>query len=204
MKRFSDDAPLFASGLLERVPEPGGAQPSLLAQALTPDEAIVSWLLGEYRPHDDLAGHAALFTPGDGEADRVVAGKAWRALQPALQGDGGRPPVIIFHGPDQAGQEAAARLAAATLHLPILSVDLAAAINPDRPALRVLRAALRDASLTGAIALLLGWDACLTPDPAGNAALADLLALIDRHPHWVAIPGRSTWPAPVAERQRHL
>ncbi len=203
LARFSDDAPLFASGLLERVPEPGGAQPSLLAQALTPDEAIVSWLLGEYRPHDDLAGHAALFTPDGGEADRVLAGKAWPALQPALQADGGRPPVIIFHGPDQAGQEAAARLAAATLHLPILSVDLAAAINPDRPALRVLRAALRDASLTGAIALLLGWDACLTPDPAGTSALADLLALIDRHPQWVVIAGQSTWQA-RGERQRHL
>ena len=51
-------------------------------------------------------------------------------------------------------------------------VDLAAAINPDRPALRVLRAALRDASLTGAMACLVGWDACLTPDPGGNAAAA--------------------------------
>src|SRR5262245_1635474 len=60
LARFADDAPLFAFGLLERVAESSGATPSLLAQALTPDEAIVAWLLGEYRPHSDLAGHAAL------------------------------------------------------------------------------------------------------------------------------------------------
>jgi hypothetical protein len=202
LARFAEDAPLFASGLLERVPEPGGAQPSLLAQALTPDEAIVSWLLGEYRPHDDLGGHATLITPTGSEADRVLAGKAWPALQPALQHEASLPPVLIFHGPDQAGQEAAARLAAVALHLPILRVDLAAAINPDRPPVRVLRAALRDASLTGAMACLLGWDACLTPDPAGNTALADLLALIDRHPQWVVIAGQATWQARGSERER--
>jgi len=204
LARFAEDAPLLASGLLERVPEQGGAQPSLLAQALTPDEAIVSWLLSEYQPHHDLGRHATLITLTGSEADRVLAGKAWPALQPALQLEASPPPVLIFHGPDQAGQEAAARLAAATLRLPILRVDLSAAINPDRPPLRVLRAALRDASLTGAIACLVGWDACLAPDPAGNTPLADLLALIDRHRQWVVIAGQSTWQARGSERERHL
>ncbi len=203
LARFSDDAPLFASGLLERVPEPGGAAPSLLAQALTPDEAIVAWLLGEYRPHGDLAGHADLLNPTDAAGDQVLAGKNWSALQPALRQTGELPPVLVFHGPDQAGQEAVARLAAAALQRPLLRVDLSAAINPDQPAQRVLRAALRDASLTGAIPLLLGWDACLAAEAAG-ASLSDLLLLIDRHPQLVIIAGQATWQARGSARQRHL
>ena len=207
LARFSDDAPLFRGGLLERVPEPGGGQPSLLAQALTPDEAIVAWLLGEYRPHPDLAGHAELQAPQQSEADRVLAGKAWPAIQPALRLGPDLAPVLIFHGADQAGQEATARLVAAALERPLLRVDLAAAIGPERPPQRALRAALRDASLTGAIPCLLGWDACLTLEaagPAGSAALADLLILIDRHPQLVIIAGQSAWQARGSERERHL
>src|SRR5262249_22301903 len=115
LARFSDDAPLFAHGLLERVTEPGGAQPSLLAQALAPDEAIVAWLLGEYRPHTELAGHANLLKSTESRADQVLAGPAWASVQPALQPEVGPLPVLIFHGPNQAAQEAVARLAAAQL-----------------------------------------------------------------------------------------
>jgi hypothetical protein len=46
LARFSDDAPLFAYGLLKRMPEPAGAQPSLLAEALAADEAIVAGCWG--------------------------------------------------------------------------------------------------------------------------------------------------------------
>ncbi len=204
LARFSDEAPLLEAGLLERVPEPNGAQPSLLAQALVADEAIIAWLLGEYRPHADLGGHAALLAPAGSEADLVLAGQTWPALAPALRPDAGLPPVLVFHGPDQAGQEATARLAAARLKRPLLRVDLAAAINPDRSALRVLRAALRDARLTGAIACLLGWDACLAPEPASQPGLAELLLLIDRHPEWVIIAGQAIWQARGSERERHL
>jgi hypothetical protein len=204
LARFAEDAPLFANGLLERVAEPNGVQPSLLAQALTADEAIVAWLLGEYRPHADLGGHAMLLAPLGNDAERVLAGKAWPALEAALPAGDTLPPILIFYGPDQAGQEAAARLTAAALGRPVLRVDLAAAINPDRPAGRVLRAALRDASLTGAMACLLGWDACLTPDPGGNTAVVDLLALVDGHPQLLVIAGQSAWQARGSERARHL
>jgi SpoVK/Ycf46/Vps4 family AAA+-type ATPase len=68
----------------------------------------------------------------------------------------------------------------------------------------VLRAALRDASLTGAIPCLLGWDACLAPEQAGGAGLAELLMLIDRHPQIVIIAGQSPWQARGSQRQRHL
>ncbi len=209
LARFSNDAPLFRSGLLERLYEPGGAQPSLLGQALAPDGAIVAWLLGEYRPHADLAGHATLLAPAAGGpegdlADRVLAGSAWPALRPALSQGVDVPPVVTFHGADQAGQEAAARLMAAALQWPLLRVDLAAAINPDRPAARVVRAALRDAGLTRAIAYLAGWDACLAPDAAGSSALGDLLDLIDEFPQWVIIAGQAGWQARGGVRRRHM
>jgi hypothetical protein len=85
LARFSDDAPLFAYELLKRVPESAGTQTSLLDQALAADEAIVAWLLGEYRPYTDLAGHAVLVNPRETGADRVLASKAWPALRPVLR-----------------------------------------------------------------------------------------------------------------------
>jgi hypothetical protein len=56
LARFSETAPLFAEGLLERVPEPARARASLLGQGLTPDKAIKALFLADYRPHADLGG----------------------------------------------------------------------------------------------------------------------------------------------------
>jgi hypothetical protein len=115
--------------------------------------------------------------------------------------------MLVFHGRDQARQEATARLVAAALKRMLLRVDLAAAVGPERPALRVVRAALREASLTDAIPCLFGWDACLTAEaagPTGGAALGDQLSLIDRHPQLVIIAGQTAWQARGSQRERHL
>ena len=207
LARFSESAPLFAEGLLERVPELAGAQASLLGQGLTPDEAIVAWLLGDYRPHADLGGQASLARTDITEADKVLAGKAWPALSPALKTPTIPAPVLVFFGPDQAGQEATARLVAATIQRPLLSVNLTAAVGPDRSPQSVVRAALRDARLTGAIPYLAGWEACLAPEAgsaSGNAPIIDLLAQIDRHPQWVIIASQAAWQARGSQRERHL
>jgi hypothetical protein len=115
--------------------------------------------------------------------------------------------MLAFHGRDQAGQEATGRPVAAALKRMLLRVDLAAAVGPERPALRVMRAALPNAGLTNAISCLFGWDACLTAEaagPTGGAALGDLLSLIDRHPQLVIIAGQTAWQARGSQRERRL
>jgi hypothetical protein len=203
LTRFADDAPLLAHALLERAPEAGGLAPSLLGQSLLPDEAIVAWLLGNYRPHADLAGHARLIQAGTPEHDDILAGKAWPALQPALRATGGRPPVLVFHGPDQAGQEAAARLVAGDVGRSLLQIDLAQVVSPEKTAPEVVRAALRDARLTGAIPCLLGWDACLAPDTR-TTPVGDIQAQVNAFPHLVVIAGTATWQARGREQDRNL
>ena len=203
LSRFADGAPLLAHGLVERTQEPGGLAPTLLGQSLAPDEAIVAWLLGQYRPHASLSGQAKLVPPAKTAADEILAGKAWQALRPALGATTGRPPGLVFHGPDQAGQEAAARLAAGELDRPLLRVDLARAIGPEKPAPEVVRAALRDARLTGAIPCLLGWDACLAPDTR-STPVGDVQAQVNAHPGLVIIAGGSVWQARDREQDRNL
>jgi SpoVK/Ycf46/Vps4 family AAA+-type ATPase len=203
LRRFADGAPLLAYALLERAPDAPGMAPSLLGQSLLPDEAIVAWLLGNYRPHADLGTHARLTPGGNPVHDEILAGKAWPALQPALRDTGGRPAVLVFHGPDQAGQEAAARLVAGELYRPLLRVDLTQAVSAEMPAPSVVRAALRDARLTGAIPFLLGWDACLATDMR-NTPVGDIQNQVNEHPQLVIIAGGSTWQARGREQDRNL
>ena len=51
LSHFADNAPLLRHHLLERISETAGPLPNLLSQSLTADEAVVAWLLGDYRPH---------------------------------------------------------------------------------------------------------------------------------------------------------
>jgi hypothetical protein len=203
LARFSDDAPLFKYQLLERAAEAGSGKPSLLSQSLAPDEAIVAWLLGNYQPHADLGPRAVLLPLEESPAlaaDRVVAAEAWPPLEHALA-EAAEPPVLVFYGPDQASQEATARLLAARLGRPLLLVGLDLAVNPERPAMRAVTLALRDARLTGAIPCLTGWDACLLPSGSPpSAVLAELFA----YPDLAIVAGQSAWLPAGLERARPL
>ncbi len=201
--RFADDAPLLRHQLLERAAEAGPVQPTLLGQSLVCDEAVVSWLLGDYRPSSDLAAHLSLAQPQPGRTEQVLAGDHWPALQHAVTGQA-QPPVVVFYGVDQAGQRATAHLLAGAVQRPLLAVELDRLLGPDRPAVSVLRRVLRDARLNGAVPLILGWDACLAPDPAGGLPLSDALAEVCRYPGLAVIAGQMPWQAKGIDRERHL
>ncbi len=202
LSRFADEAPLLRHHLVERVAEASGPQPNLLSQSLVADEAVVAWLLGDYRPHPSLAGHIRLSAPAADETDRVLAGSHWPALRQALTLQA-QAPVIALHGVDQAGQEAATRLLAAELKRPLFTVTLDR-LGAERSPLPVLRLALRDARLAGAVPVVAGWDACLTADPSGGVPLPEALDEIIRYADVVVIASRAAWQAKGVPRARHL
>jgi hypothetical protein len=198
LSHFAADAPLFKYEILERVTDSGAARPLWLSQTLYPDETIVAWLLGKYQPHAALGSHAALRWPQPNQTDQLLAAEIW----PHLERAAAQQPLIAFYGPDQASQQAAARLLAAQLQRPLLTVDLAAVTVGGVPVSRALRLALRDARLTGAIPYLTGWDAGL----ADGAPPPDLLAQVCAHPGLVLLAGPTRWqPRGMdPERERSL
>jgi hypothetical protein len=199
MARFADEGTLLRCHLVERLGEPGATRPPLLAQGLIPDEAVVSWLLGRYQPHADLAQHARLTTVSS-PADSPLLDPAQReALQTVLDLPGDAP-LVIFRGPDTLSQDEAARRLAGRARRPLLTVDLAAAIESGAAPLRVVQMALRDGRLTGAIPYLCHWDACLVEGAAPPGLLAELYA----YPGLVIAGGQAPWLAQGIARTRPL
>jgi hypothetical protein len=79
-------------------------------------------------------------------------------------------------------------------------VNLAAATGDGPSPLRTLRLALRDARLTGAIAYLAGWDACLDDGAPPPEVLAELCA----YPDLAVVAGRAAWQPKGIARGREL
>ncbi len=207
--RFADDAPLFKYHLLDRGREQGSGHTPLLGQMLSLDPAVVSWLLGRYAPHSALGGHANLLWPEADESDVLLAGGEDRCKE-LLECVGGEStstqsgaPVVVFHGPDDVSQRAAARVLAAYAERSLLSVDLAPVIQGGVDPLLALRLALRDARLTGAIPFLTGWDSCFSSDKVA-APPPDLLEELCGCPGLVIVAGRSAWRPSGTGRQRPL
>ncbi|MEW5960307.1 MAG: hypothetical protein AB1801_21485, partial [Chloroflexota bacterium] len=78
---FAPTAPLFNYQLLERKAETGAP---LLGQTLAVDEAIVTWLLGNYQPHADLGTQAALLWPQPDAAVTGLLAARWPSLERAV------------------------------------------------------------------------------------------------------------------------
>jgi SpoVK/Ycf46/Vps4 family AAA+-type ATPase len=80
-------------------------------------------------------------------------------------------------------------------------VDLGAALRDGASPAGLVRLALRDARLTGAVAFFSNWDACL--GEAGTPPL-DVLAELYAHPDTAVVAGRAAWQARGLERDRPL
>ena len=123
--------------------------------------------------------------------DELLAAEAW----PQLANLGQEPVVLAFYGPDRESQAATARLFAGRRDQALLTVDLSALLKmessakpPPDPA-TVLRFALRDARLTGALPFLTGVDACLEE----GGLPAALLAILAEHPGTVITASAKRW-----------
>ena len=196
LSHFAAEAPLFKYRLLERVSDGGSGKPGLLNQLLLPDESIVAWLLGRYRPRAEFRANAALVWPHENRQDRLLAAGKWAQLEGAVA----ERPIMAFYGPDGASQLAAARLLAAHVRRPILRVDLAAVMDGELSALDALRLTLRDARLTRAIPYISGWDTCLTDGAPPPELLEELCAYHDL----AIVGGQTLWRPAGIERDRNV
>jgi hypothetical protein len=192
---LSQDGPLFRHHLIERHVDTSPT--NLLGQALSVDPAVVGWLLGRYRPSPALGRSARLLDiqQVDDPFVAVLATKELEELLPVL----GQKPVVVFYGPDQAAQEAAAKHCAAHLGRPLLVVALSEGGPAGDEAAQKVSLALRDAALLGAIPCLLHWEACL--DENKNVRAGTLQSICD-HPDLVLLCSESAWQVAGLARQR--
>ena len=194
LARFYDGAPLMRNQILARVPE-NNHQP-LLSQSLSIDETILKWLLGNYyQPNPDLS--ARLVWPAPEQPGEIPL---HGHIKEQLSASSPDRPVYVFHGKDSASQEAAARWFAAYLARPLLSVDLAASRIEESSIEALLRLALRDACLVGAIPYLQGWDGCLED----GAPRPELLAKVYEFPGAIILASEGTWLSRGVVRERRL
>ena len=203
LPHFAENAPLRKHRLLMPVREPGIIEPPLLNQAFRPDPTIVAWLLGDYQLPAKLGPSASLIQPLTTETDGVLAGNTLRQLWPGFEQedgqDAGQPLIFAFYGADEMSQFAAARLLAAKMKRPLLSVDLADVPATGPSWLETLELTLRDAQLTQAIPFC-RWDSCLND----GAPPPDLLERLCAYPGWVIVASSEMWQSRKINRQQRL
>jgi ATP-dependent 26S proteasome regulatory subunit len=194
LPHFFDEAPLLSFRLLQHGPDSDQHPSSLLSQRLDVDPAIVAWLLGTYRPPREMQGQITM-SGGQRQEDQILAPTV---PEIHLQQEGF--PLIIFYGPDALAQDAAARLTAARLDSPLLTLHLAAITEETVPRSKALSLALRDARLNSAVPYIKGWDAYLRDGHPPTEILAELYA----HPGPLIIGGERRWHARGVTRDRPL
>ena len=190
----ADDAPLRRHHLVELLVEPG--QTLLITQALAADTSIVTWLLlGDYRPNEMLRDHVAY------EAETVPdVGLLTEETREGITAVATDNPILTFYDQDELKQQAAAQWLAVKRQQPLLTLNLATAMQAEILPLTAVRLALRDALLTNAIPRIMGWDSCLrddTPPP-------ELLTAVCQHPNLVIISGEKKWQPRNVQRDRRL
>lgn len=208
LEHFTDSAPLFKYRLLERAHEPGVANTSLLAQALSVDDPLLHWLIGS--PNGPLS-RCAVRQSSPSVEDELLAGAPLTPLVAELKillaDPQGAPPLVVFSGVDQSAQDAAARLVAAHLGRPLLPLRLLLPGEAPADSLNRLRLALRDSRLLDALPYLKGWDAPDAPpeeSSAVRAVQADLFSEVLAYPGLALLTGQAAWRAQGLPRSRRL
>ena len=192
--RFKANAPLIKNHLIELHPGPQTDKTPLLANSLSVDEGLLSFLLGSYHPHPDLISHISLHLPTFEEVRPLLDPDHQTALTPPSQAT-----FYVFHGVDHTGQRAATGYLAARDHRPLLRVTL-----NEEPG-RLIRLALRDARLIGAIVMFEGWDQTVDQEqPAPDPIETDLLRTFYEFPGTLILAGASRWLPKGISRDRRV
>ena len=210
---FSPNAPLFRWGLIDFANEqPGNVdgknRKNLIARELQVDATLVTWLMGRYEPRPEMLYRVQLSSPAKDELDCLLAAPLASGLEIDAEGKSRfleywyeDAPVIAFWGPDQAGQDAAARQLAVMLNCRLLHVDFAGLIEDGLPARKALQLVLRDALLLRALPYICGWDACFI---AGEPGPRDVLENVFAHPGAMIIASKMAWQVTGVERNTPL
>ena len=196
LNRFSSRAPLIHHFLVHCSPAQGPALTPLLNHALSVDETLAAWMLGTYQPHQSLASLCRFEKPTTNPGGKILT----RGFTPELTAAIEERTVVVFTGPDQAAQQAAARSIAANLSRPILIVNFSAALESNLTPLQTMQIVMRDARLTNALLVITGWDDSLqngAPNPG-------LMEEICSFPDALIICGKTRWQVTGIPRQRNF
>jgi hypothetical protein len=186
--RFAPDAPLMRHRLLHLAADSAGPPPPLLAHALRLDDPIVRFLLGQtgldarlqpiarfdtalVSAFTTLPTSTASTSPVSASSPSASSsphdmrpGEADQAMLRAL--NAGSRPHFYLEGPASTEKDASAARLAASLHSPLLTIDLAGltALNGDLDG--TIDVLFREAQLHHAVLYCTDLDALLTPDKA--------------------------------------
>jgi ATP-dependent 26S proteasome regulatory subunit len=167
---FADDAPLVRQGLLLLFPDPNQIQPPLLAHYLKLDEQFVRYLLGEKRLDSRLARFCQLRKSEYCLKQLILDSEIKLALAKlSEQANLSQQPLCFyFYGSQGVGKSRSADAIANHLGVPILTADLATALQLKLDFDAIVRLLFREAKLHNAIVYLSGMDAILSPNQYGE------------------------------------
>ncbi|MGN9907809.1 ATP-binding protein [Phytohabitans sp. LJ34] len=169
---LAPDAPLRRHGLVGLTYDPGLPEPPLLAHSLRPAPELVWLLCGGAGP---ASGHR-LLTPAAVPPATTAAIGAGDPLAPAVAALGasrkGEPaPRLYLRGPSRVAARDAVHRLAGVLGLPVVDLDVEAALDVPAALTDRLDAALREAGLRAAMVCLSGFDALLAATGDGLPGL---------------------------------
>ena len=185
---FAADAPLFRAQLLQWHSEPTPGSAPLVSQTLTVDPAITSWLLGNYQIPTLLRSSLECTVSHGETADALLAAETLPRLLAALQNQS----IIYLYGHDQVAALAAASQFAHRKQLSLLSLHVENSMQAELSPPMVLRLALREATLTGAMLQIVGIDPWLQEGRLPKVLLAEL----KNYASQVIITGKVQWQLP--------
>lgn len=150
---FAPGGPLVAPPLVACFAPSTAVEPTLLSHFARPAPSLVGWLLGETLLDSALDGCTSLTVPAP-----VTGAARFDALLDGLNAT--PPPLYALSGEYGSGKQAAAATLAVALDAPLLAFDCAAAAQVGSTA-DLLRLAIRDARLHGAVLYLAHWETVL-------------------------------------------
>lgn len=190
LSHFATDAPLIRQSLLLLFPDPNQIQPPLLAHYLKLDEQVVRYLLGEERLEPRLAKFCQLRQPEYLLKQLTLSEEIKQALatlsQQAYQTQ--QPLRLYFYGSQGVGKSRTAEAIANHLEVPLLTVDLANALQLKLDFDFIVRLLFREAKLHNAIVYLSGMDEILSPNHYGE--YQQLLAVLTQSKEIIVLAGK--------------
>jgi len=191
--RFDAGAPLVRHGLVQLVAD-APATPRL-RHTLKVDDRVVDWLHGSDELPPALARVARRITPV-ARLDELAVTPALREQLARVAGDcrALRPdgyPILYVHGPAGVGKRTTAEAFAGALGCGVLALDAGALDGSDDDAEAIVRAAAREAWLTGDLLVCHRADLVLAGER--RAARAALVAAVAQAPAPCVLTGASAW-----------
>lgn len=166
--RFSPDAPLIRTGLLQLIPDPHQTQPPFLSFYLKLDEQVSRFLLGQSGLDPQLEVSCELIQPTATLDHLFLASEIKQGLRSLTQefNQTRQPLSMYFQGVSGLGQRTAAEALAAEVNRSLLRVNLTQILEPKTSFPQRLKRVQREALFQNAVLYLEGGDSFSVEDYA--------------------------------------